>query len=95
MVIYRLTLQVMQEKWQGEPIDQVQITALDPKPRQQQLSLFADNDIKRKQLNQAIDRINQRYGEFTVSPAPLLKRSKMPNVIAPAWWPGNHRDNIN
>jgi DNA polymerase-4 len=41
-----------------------------------------------------IDRINARYGEFTVAPATLLERSTMPNVIAPAWRPDGHRQHI-
>jgi DNA polymerase-4 len=41
-----------------------------------------------------IDRINTRYGEFTVAPATLLERSTMPNVIAPAWRPDGHRQHI-
>jgi DNA polymerase-4 len=41
-----------------------------------------------------IDRINARYGEFTVAPATLLERSTMPNVTAPAWRPDGHRQHI-
>jgi len=45
-------------------------------------------------LHQAMDAINDRYGEFTLSPARLLQRSDMPNVIAPAWKPDGHRQTI-
>ncbi|MDZ4263862.1 MAG: hypothetical protein U1B30_16230 [Pseudomonadota bacterium] len=41
-----------------------------------------------------MDAINQRYGEFTVASGTLLNRSKMPNVIAPAWKPHGHRQTI-
>lgn len=44
--------------------------------------------------NAAMDRINNRYGEFTLAPARLLNLSKMPNVIAPAWKPSGHRQTI-
>jgi DNA polymerase-4 len=44
--------------------------------------------------NAAMDRINTRYGEFTLAPARLLNRSTMPNVIAPAWKPFGHRQTI-
>ena len=38
--------------------------------------------------------INDRLGEFTLSPANLLNRSDMPNVIALAWKPYGHRRTI-
>ncbi len=78
----------------GQGCFQVQITALDPKDHGNQLSLFSKKDIKREQINQAMDRINERYGEFTLAPAILLNRSDMPNVIAPAWKPDGHRKTI-
>jgi len=47
-----------------------------------------------QQLDQAVDAINDRYGELTLAPALLLNRSTMPNVIAPAWKPTGHRQTI-
>jgi DNA polymerase-4 len=44
--------------------------------------------------NSTMDRINTRYGEFALTPARLLNRSNMPNVIAPAWKPFGHRQTI-
>jgi len=41
-----------------------------------------------------MDDINERYGELTLSPARLLNRSEMPNVIAPAWRPNGLRQTI-
>jgi len=61
------------------------------------MDMFASNPEQlahEKQLNKAMDEINQRYGEFTLSPARLLNRSDMPNVIAPAWKPSGHRKTI-
>ncbi len=83
------------KSWQGQGVWQVQVTALDPHS-EQQTDLFADNqaDNKREQLNNAMDEINQRYGEFTVAPSRLIDRSAMPNVIAPAWKPFGHRKTI-
>ena len=48
----------------------------------------------RRKLHQTIDRINHRYGEFTLCNAPLINRSSMPNVIAPAWKPDGHRNTL-
>jgi DNA polymerase IV len=80
--------------WQKQGCFQVQITALDPKDQGHQLALFGERDIKREQINVAMDNINQRYGEFTLAPANLLNRSEMPNVIAPAWKPFGHRKTV-
>jgi len=83
------------QNWQGEPVWQVQVTALNPQ-EQQQADLFEDTDQnkQREKLNSTIDKINQRYGEFTVSPLRLIDRSEMPNVIAPSWKPTGHRKTI-
>jgi len=81
--------------WQGQGVWQVQVTALNPQAEQQQ-DMFEDTlvDNKRSQLNLAVDKINQRYGEFTVAPSRLIDRSAMPNVIAPSWKPTGHRKTI-
>jgi DNA polymerase-4 len=92
--IFRLGLEVLQKHWRGEPVSQIQVTALDPNPRGGQLDLFAEPDPKREQANQAMDQVNQRYGELTVGPARLLNKSDMPNVISPAWKPKGHRQTI-
>jgi len=84
----------MAQNWRGEAVFQVQITALDPRPDNEQLEMFASDRKRMDNLNRARDDINQRYGEFTLAPARLLLRSSMPNVIAPAWKPSGHRETI-
>lgn len=95
--IFKLCKSVIKNNWKGEGVNQIQITALDPQPMSMQLDMF-DTDYESqqqsRQLNFALDKINQRYGEFTVSPARLLKRSEMPNVIAPAWKPDGLRQTV-
>jgi DNA polymerase-4 len=85
---------LLHSHWQGEPIYQVQITALDPSPAHGQLELFLHDTTRQDIRNRCVDLINQRYGEFTVAPARLLQRSTMPNVISPAWKPFGHRQTI-
>ncbi len=84
----------LRDCWTGEGIHAVQVTALDPKPAKQQLELFPETTYKQDSVNNVMDEINTRYGEFTISPAMLLNRSSMPNVIAPAWKPYGHRQTI-
>ncbi len=91
--IYQLCRDTMETVWHGEPVSQVQVTALDPQMRDMQPGLFARPD-KSAALNNIIDQVNQRYGEFALAPARLLGRSAMPNVIAPAWKPTGHRRSV-
>lgn len=94
-IIYKLCLDFVEQHYSGQECRQVQVTALSPAHGKQQ-DLFLDNGAKRKResLNQAMDAINHRYGEFTVAPIRVIGRSEMPNVIAPAWKPTGHRKTI-
>lgn len=85
---------LLNNHWAGEGCFQVQVTALDPKPTGYQRDLLKPAQQQRERLDQAMDEVNQRYGEFTLAPTRLLGRSKMPNVIAPAWKPFGHRETI-
>ena len=93
--IYKVCLDFVDEQYRGQECRQVQVTALSPEQGKQQ-DLFIDNNAKqrRESLNQAMDDINQRYGEFTVAPMRVIGRSEMPNVFAPAWKPTGHRKTI-
>lgn len=92
--IFHLGTLLLGQQWHGEPVCQIQVTALDPRADGLQLDLFSAPDEKRERLNEVIDEINDRFGSYTVAPAPLLSRSAMPNVIAPAWKPDGHRQTI-
>ncbi len=93
-MIYALCKIIMTHIWHQEPVSQVQITALDPTPEKLQLDFFEHFNFRREQINKALDQVNDRYGEFALAPARLLNRSKMPNVISPAWKPYGHRQTI-
>ena len=92
--IYQLSTRVLAEHWKGEGLHQVQITATDPRSMNGQLELFNEVTPTHSLSNKVMDKINERYGEFCLAPARLLHRSKMPNVIAPAWKPFGHRQTI-
>ena len=93
-VITKLCHRFFEQYWHGQGVHGVQVSALDPRPARQQFELFLDQEVDNQDLNRVMDRINERYGEFTLAPAALLQRSKMPNVIAPAWKPAGHRQTI-
>lgn len=95
--IFRLGREVIGAHWQGEGVRQIQVTAVDPRPAALQLDMFFTDKQQHKQqmrLHNAMDQVNQRYGQFTLSSARLLKRSGMPNAIAPAWKPDGLRQTI-
>jgi DNA polymerase IV len=92
--IFRLASFLIYQQWYGEPVFQIQVTALDPNGAGFQMDLFAKTNSKRELLYNALDEINNKYGEFTIAPLPMLSRSKMLNVIAPAWKPYGHRQTI-
>ncbi len=92
LLIFERAKHALSTLWTSNfPIRQIQITALDPQPNNCQADLFEQPSQQRQDLNHTIDCINQRYGELTCMPAQLMRRSKTPNVIAPAWKPSGHR----
>ncbi len=93
-IIMKLCNDMLASRWRGQPVNQVQVTALDLQPERGQLSLFNEYLPMTKQTDRVMDSVNQRYGEFVLAPARMLGRSKMPNVIAPAWKPFGHRQTI-
>ncbi|MDH5512735.1 MAG: DNA polymerase IV, partial [Gammaproteobacteria bacterium] len=80
---YQLAQAFLDAHWQGEAVTHVQITATHLLNASGQLELFSPDEVRSIQRFSAIDRINMKYGEFTLAPATLLARSTMPNVIAP------------
>ena len=93
-VIMALCKNMMAEYWRGQGVFQVQITALAPGPAGGQLELFSANENKNDAANAVMDKVNHRYGEFSLAPAGLMNRSDMPDVIAPSWKPSGHRQTI-
>jgi DNA polymerase-4 len=94
-LIYQLCREFLEKTWTSQEVGQVQITALNPTELRQPDLFECDTHKRRREvLNQAIDMINERFGDFTVAPTRVISRSEMPNVIAPAWKPTGHRKTI-
>jgi DNA polymerase-4 len=55
-----------------------------------QMPLF-QIDQRKEKIDRAMDRINDRYGRFTVTRATLLNHNQRPGVISPAWRPEGTR----
>lgn len=86
--------QCLSQQWRGDGVYQVQVTAQDPQQANGQTDLFSTRNETRTQVNQVMDNINNRYGDYSLTPARLMSRSEMPDVIAPAWKPFGHRQTI-
>jgi DNA polymerase-4 len=91
---FELARALLREQWHGEAVIQVQVTATHLHNTSGQLELFTPDEVRSIHRFAAIDGINRKYGEFTISPATVLDRSSMPNVITPAWRPDGHRQHI-
>lgn len=71
--IYALCLRLMKENWhKGMTVQQVQVTALDPRPTNQQADFFNQAPDSRKSRHQAIDAIQSRFGPDAIGPARML-----------------------
>jgi len=92
--IYRLGREILKEHWDGSGLFQIQVTALDPVLGHMQKTLFDDLENPAEKLNNIMDKINSKYGSHTIIPAPLLNRTKMNDVIAPAWKPSGVRESV-
>jgi len=93
--IYDLCKAFMDAHWQSNMrCFQVQVTALSLSPAGGQIDFIQAPDARKAAVNEAVDKVNSRYGEFSIAPAPLINRSTMPNVISPAWQPTGHRQTI-
>ncbi len=92
--INRLCADLLARRWHGEGVYQVAVRALDPKQAGNQRDLFEPAPEKQEQVNAVMDRINAKYGRWTLMPARMLNKSATPDVIAPSWKPGGLRQTI-
>lgn len=58
--------------------------------RYSQLPLFAEDEREDRRV-ESMDRINDRYGEFTITYGALLLRSREAGVLSPSWRPSGAR----
>jgi DNA polymerase-4 len=54
--------------------------------------LLFEDKRRKKALLQAIDAVNDRYGDFKLIWASYLKQLEPPRVISPAWKPSGIRN---
>jgi DNA polymerase-4 len=93
--IFYLCCTFLEQHWQGQGVWQVRIVALNLQS-EKQADLFEQTkpSPQREKINQTVDGINEKFGEFAIAPSRLITRSEMPNVIAPSWQPSGHRKTV-
>jgi DNA polymerase-4 len=92
-VIFRLGSRWLERSRHVEGVWQLRIVALDPLEYCQP-DLYQRKHPRRERMHRAMDGINTRYGALALAPARLLERSRMPDVISPAWKPDGHRKTV-
>jgi DNA polymerase-4 len=90
--IYRAALRILDSLLLTQPIRLLGICLANLETCNNQLSLFPEDHL-RERLTAALDRVNDRHGEFTVMPGCLLTmKGKGSHVISPAWRPEGIRN---
>jgi len=95
-LIFGLCQHFIANSWRGQGVWQVRVVALDCQSERQGdlFEQIMSSPPQRDTLNNAVDEINQKFGEFMVAPSRLISRSEMPNVITPSWQPKGHRNTV-
>jgi DNA polymerase-4 len=88
--IYALVREIFRELNLAQPVRLVGVSVSGLEKNIAQLPLFGD-ERKRKFIAEAMDGINDRYGDFTVTWGTLAERYAHERVISPAWRPDGDR----
>ena len=88
--IYAAALGMLRETRLLQPVRLVGVSVSCLERRMMEMPLFVD-ERKRKFVAEAMDEINDRYGEFTVTWGTLAERHRHERVISPAWRPTGDR----
>jgi DNA polymerase-4 len=90
--IYRAALRILDSLLLTQPVRLLGICLANLDACSGQLSLLPEDHL-RERLTVALDRVNDRHGEFTVMPGRLLSmKGKGSHVISPAWRPEGIRN---
>jgi DNA polymerase-4 len=88
--IYAAALRLLRETRLLQPLRLVGVSISSLERMMAEIPLFVD-ERKRKCVAEAMDEINDRYGEFTVTWGTLAERHRHERVISPSWRPTGDR----
>ncbi len=86
--IYRAALAILDTTRLTKKVRLLGIALSDLRQEEGQMLLFDQRDQKKKEaLARAVDAVNDKFGEHTVTLASTIARKEGPGVISPAWRP--------
>jgi DNA polymerase-4 len=88
--IYATAIDILHELVLRQPVRLIGVSVSGLERDVEQMPLFAD-ERKRKFITEAMDRINDRHGAFTVTWGTLAERHRHERIISPAWRPTGDR----
>jgi len=88
--IYAAAVNILREVRLEQPIRLVGVSVSGLERGLTQMPLFED-ERKKKFIAEAMDDINDRYGDFTVTWGTLVDRHRHERIISPAWRPSGDR----
>ncbi|MGE5172905.1 MAG: DNA polymerase IV [Betaproteobacteria bacterium] len=88
--IYAVAREIFRKLRPAQPVRLVGVSVSGLERNESQLPLFGD-ERKRKFIAEAMDGINDRYGDFTVTWGTLVERNAHERIISPAWRPEGDR----
>ncbi|HSB32834.1 MAG TPA: DNA polymerase IV, partial [Nitrospirota bacterium] len=88
--IYSAAREILKGLWLELPVRLVGVSVSGLVKNASQMPLF-DDERKRKFVADAMDDINDRYGDFTVTWGTLAERYQHERIISPAWRPEGDR----
>ena len=93
--IYKLAELVISAIDHSTGINQVQVTASNPKILNLQHEIFGNTlDAKAQKLDNALDTIHHKFVNVKIGPARLLGGISSPDVISPSWRPNGWKRSV-
>ncbi|WP_432823093.1 DNA polymerase IV [Trichloromonas sp.] len=90
--IYRASIRILDSMELDQPVRLLGVRLSGLQRQARQLPLFGEDGIQQR-LAESMDRVNDRYGEFTLMFGSLLdQKEKASHVISPAWRPEGIRN---
>ncbi len=89
--VFQAAIGIFREVRLEQPVRLLGLSVSGLEQRSDQMPLF-DDERRRAFTSMAMDRINDRYGDFTVTWATLARRYDHQRVISPAWRPAGARE---